>query len=200
MLPNCSVPLSSHPQSHFHQEAKDSESSSSGIRLQPIPVHHELKETLLLFFFCCCANTKNNGTRIALLHFLSNFPLPQWNRHRQQEQQPEHGFNSFSSSVPFLLSSRFNLLFTNSSFLSRKKNFKTKSCKNIAANLPDLKKTRQSFAAPKISPSRIDRPQNLKKHLVNKEGRGGGDKNKKASSKDSSLLRACKYNQKPVSS
>jgi hypothetical protein len=83
--------------------------------------------------------------------------------------------------VPFLLSSRFNLLFTNSSFSGRKKNFKTKSCKNIAANLPDLKKTRQSFAPPKISPSRIARPQNLKKHLVNKEGRGGRDKNKKAS-------------------
>jgi len=34
---------------------------------------------------------------------------------------------------------------------------------------------------PKISPSRIARSQNLKKHLVKKEGRGGGDKNKKAS-------------------
>jgi hypothetical protein len=36
-----------------------------------------------------------------------------------------------------------------------------------------LKKTCQSFAPPKISPSRIARPQNLKKHLVKKEGRGG---------------------------
>jgi hypothetical protein len=83
--------------------------------------------------------------------------------------------------VPFLLSSRSNLLFTNSSFSGRKKIFKTKSCKNIAANLPDLKKTRQSFPPPKISPSRIARSQNLKKHLVKKEGRGGGDKSKKAS-------------------
>jgi hypothetical protein len=78
-----------------------------------------------------------------------------WNHHRQQQQQPEQDYNSFSSSVPFLLSSRFNLLFTNSPFSGRKKIFKTKSCKNIAANLPDLKKTRQSFAPPKISPSRI---------------------------------------------
>jgi hypothetical protein len=106
-----------------------------------------------------------------------------WNRHRQQQQQqqPEHGYNSFSSSVSFLLSSRFNLLFTNSPFSGRKKIFKTKSCKNIAANLPDLKKTRQSFAPSRISPSRIARPQNLKKHLVKKEGRGVGYKNKKAS-------------------
>jgi len=104
-----------------------------------------------------------------------------WNQHRQQQQQPEHGYNSFSSSVPFLLSSRFNRLFTNSPFSGRTKIFKTKSCKNVAANLPDLKKTRQSFAPPKKSPSRTARPQNLKKHLVKKEGRGVGDKNKKAS-------------------
>jgi hypothetical protein len=104
-----------------------------------------------------------------------------WNHHRQQQQQPEHGYNSFSSSVPFLPSSRFNLLFTNSPFSGRTKIFKSKSCNNIAANLPDLKKTRQSFAPPKKSASRIARPQNLRKHLVTKEGRGVGDKNKKAS-------------------
>jgi hypothetical protein len=120
-----------------------------------------------------------------------------WNHHRQQQQQPEQDYNSFSSSVPFLLSSRFNLLFTNSPFSGRKKIFKTKSCKNIAANLPDLKKTRQSFAPPKISPSRIARPQNLKKHLVKKEGRDVGEKTRKpATSKDSSLLRACKNQHK----
>jgi hypothetical protein len=55
-----------------------------------------------------------------------------------------------------------------------------------------LKKTRQSFEPPKISPSRIARPQNLKKHLV-KEGRDVGEKTRKpATSKDLSLLRACK--------